>query len=88
MYGARPIRRWLEKNVVTVLSKMIVREEIAENSIVYIDVSAVKAGLVYRIGKTGGFVNKKSKNGCTKQKKKKSKNDEGHIVKKIKIEER
>lgn len=69
MYGARPIRRWLEKNVVTVLSKMIVREEIAENSIVYIDVSAVKAGLVYRIGKTGGFVNKKSKNGAQNKRK-------------------
>ncbi|CAH8252756.1 unnamed protein product [Arabidopsis lyrata] len=69
VYGARPIRRWLEKNVVTVLSKMIVREEIAENSIVYIDVSAVKAGLVYRIGKTGGFVNKKSKNGAQNKRK-------------------
>ncbi|CAL9215468.1 unnamed protein product [Arabidopsis halleri] len=76
VYGARPIKRWLEKKVVTDLSKMIVREEIVENSIVYIDVSAFKAGIVYRIDKNGGFVNKKTKN------------DDGHIVKKIKIEER
>ncbi|KAJ8536308.1 hypothetical protein K7X08_034709 [Anisodus acutangulus] len=34
VYGARPIRRWLEKKVVTELSK---KEEIDENSTVYID---------------------------------------------------
>ncbi|KAF2311208.1 hypothetical protein GH714_020904 [Hevea brasiliensis] len=37
VYGARPIRRWLEKKVVTELSRMLIREEIDENSTVYID---------------------------------------------------
>ncbi|KAB2089757.1 hypothetical protein ES319_A03G082200v1 [Gossypium barbadense] len=37
VYGARPIRRWLEKKVVTELSRMLVKEEIDENSTVYID---------------------------------------------------
>nr|CAD1824143.1 unnamed protein product [Ananas comosus var. bracteatus] len=42
VYGARPIRRWLEKRVVTQLSKMLIREEIDENSTVYIDASPGK----------------------------------------------
>ncbi|KAK9913499.1 hypothetical protein M0R45_037313 [Rubus argutus] len=32
VYGARPIRRWLEKKVVTELSRMLVGEELDENS--------------------------------------------------------
>ncbi|XP_026439257.1 chaperone protein ClpB1-like [Papaver somniferum] len=31
-FGARPIRRWLEKKVVTELSKILVKEEIDENA--------------------------------------------------------
>nr|GMC48374.1 chaperone protein ClpB1 [Ipomoea batatas] len=55
VYGARPIRRWLEKKVVTELSKMLVKEEIDENSTVYIDAGAdgeLKYGVEY-----GGLVN-------------------------------
>lgn len=55
MYGARPIRRWLEKKVVTEMSKMLIREEIDENSTVYIE--AGMEGLVYRVEKNGGMVN-------------------------------
>ncbi|KAI3915952.1 hypothetical protein MKW98_004393, partial [Papaver atlanticum] len=55
VYGARPIRRWLEKKVVTELSKMILREEIDENSTVYIDASLDGAELTYRVEKNGGM---------------------------------
>lgn len=57
VYGARPIRRWLEKRVVTELSRMLVREEIDENSTVYIDAGPTGSGLVYRVEKNGGLVN-------------------------------
>ncbi|KAG9153214.1 hypothetical protein Leryth_021241 [Lithospermum erythrorhizon] len=57
VYGARPIRRWLEKHVVTELSKMLIREEIDENSTVFIDASIDGKGLTYRVEKNGGLVN-------------------------------
>ncbi|KAI8543220.1 hypothetical protein RHMOL_Rhmol08G0200300 [Rhododendron molle] len=57
VYGARPIRRWLEKRVVTELSKMLVREEIDENSTVYIDAAYNKKELKYRVEKNRGLVN-------------------------------
>uniref|UniRef100_A0A3Q7H4E3 Clp R domain-containing protein n=1 Tax=Solanum lycopersicum TaxID=4081 RepID=A0A3Q7H4E3_SOLLC len=49
VYGARPIRRWLEKKVVTELSKMLVKEEINENSTVYIDARRGDKDLTYRV---------------------------------------
>ncbi|KAK7411351.1 hypothetical protein VNO78_02784 [Psophocarpus tetragonolobus] len=57
VYGARPIRRWLERKVVTELSRMLVKEEIDENSTVYIDAGAEGSELVYRVEKNGGIVN-------------------------------
>lgn len=57
VYGARPIRRWLERKVVTELSRMLVREEIDENSTVYIDAGPDGQDLVYRVEKNGGLVN-------------------------------
>ncbi|KAI5011589.1 hypothetical protein ZWY2020_013726 [Hordeum vulgare] len=56
VYGARPIRRWIEKRVVTQLSKMLIQEEIDENSMVYID-AANKDELAYRVDRTSGLVN-------------------------------
>ncbi|XP_048443865.1 chaperone protein ClpB1 [Pyrus x bretschneideri] len=56
VYGARPIRRWLEKKVVTELSRMLVREEIDENSTVFIETAPTGSGLVYRVEKNGGLV--------------------------------
>ncbi|KAI3894224.1 hypothetical protein MKX03_013871 [Papaver bracteatum] len=50
-------RRLLEKKVVTELSKMLVREEIAENSTVYFDASIDGNELAYRVEKNGGLVN-------------------------------
>lgn len=57
VYGARPIRRWLERKVVTELSRMLVKEEIDENSTVYIDASTNGSELVYRVENNGGIVN-------------------------------
>ncbi|CAL9225359.1 unnamed protein product [Arabidopsis halleri] len=51
VYGARPIRRWLERKVVTDISMMIVREEIDDDSIVCIDINVDKTDLVYQIDK-------------------------------------
>jgi hypothetical protein len=55
VYGARPIRRWLEKKVVTVLS-MLTRKVIDENTTVYIDVGPNDSYLVYRVENNGGLV--------------------------------
>ncbi|KAG9447598.1 hypothetical protein H6P81_013726 [Aristolochia fimbriata] len=57
VYGARPIRRWLEKKVVTQLSKMLIKGEIDENSTVYIDAAPGMEELTYRVEKNGGMVN-------------------------------
>lgn len=57
VYGARPIRRWLERKVVTELSRMLVKEEIDENSTVYINAGSGGQDLVYRVEKNGGLVN-------------------------------
>lgn len=80
----------MEKKVVTELSKMIVLEQIDENSTVYIDAGAGGSDLVYRVEKNGGLVNattgKKSDvlihipNGPKKS-------DAAQAVKKMRIEE-
>lgn len=57
VYGARPIRRWLERKVVTELSRMLIRDEIDESSTVCIDAASTGNDLVYRVERNGGFVN-------------------------------
>lgn len=57
VYGARPLRRWLERRVVTQLSRMLINDEIDDNSTVYIDVKPDGSELSYRVEKTGGLVN-------------------------------
>ena len=42
---------------VTKLSKMLIREEIDENSTVQIDAGPNGSGLVYKVEKNGGLVN-------------------------------
>ncbi|URD73059.1 Sigma-54 interaction domain [Musa troglodytarum] len=89
VYGARPIRRWLEKKVVTHLSKMLIQGEIDENTTVYIDAGRGKKELHYRVERNGGIVNaatgQKSDilieipNGAVK------KNDPVQAVKKMKV---
>uniref|UniRef100_A0A0A9AJU8 Clp ATPase C-terminal domain-containing protein n=1 Tax=Arundo donax TaxID=35708 RepID=A0A0A9AJU8_ARUDO len=53
----RPIRRWIEKRIVTQLSKMVIKEEIDENSTVFIDAAPSKVELTYRVDRNGGLVN-------------------------------
>lgn len=57
IYGARPLRRWLERRVVTQLSRMLINDEIDDNSTVYIDVKPDINELSYRVERTGGLVN-------------------------------
>ncbi|CAL9048091.1 unnamed protein product [Musa banksii] len=56
VYGARPIRRWLEKKVVTHLSRMLIQGEIDENTTVYIDAALGRNELSYRVERNGGLV--------------------------------
>ncbi|KAI7986165.1 Chaperone protein ClpB1 [Camellia lanceoleosa] len=89
VYGARPIRRWLEKRVVTELSKMLVKEEIDENSTVYIDVSYNRKELAYRVERNGGLVNAATgqKSDILIQIPNGPRSDAAQAVKKMKIEE-
>ncbi|KAK1265994.1 Chaperone protein ClpB1 [Acorus gramineus] len=87
VYGARPIRRWLEKKVVTQLSKMLISEEIDENSTVYIDAGMGKE-LSYRVEKNGGLVNSATgqKSDILIQIPSGVRNDPAQAVKKMKFE--
>lgn len=89
IYGARPIRRWLERKVVTELSRMLVREEIDESSTVYIDASPKGDNLVYRVQKNGGFVDAATgrKSDVLIQIPNGPRTDPSQAVKKMKIEE-
>lgn len=88
VYGARPIRRWLEKNVVTELSKMLIREEIDENSTVYIDAGTSGDKLAYKVEK-GGMVDATTgqKSDVLIQIPNGVRNDTSQAVKKMRIEE-
>jgi ATP-dependent Clp protease ATP-binding subunit ClpB len=57
VYGARPLRRWLERKVVTHLSRMVINDEVDDNSTVYIDAKPGAHALTYRVERNGGFVN-------------------------------
>ncbi|RVW58476.1 Chaperone protein ClpB1 [Vitis vinifera] len=89
VYGARPIRRWLEKKVVTELSKMLIREEIDENSTVYIDAGVSGKGLAYRVENNGGLVNASTgqKSDVLIRIPNGPRSDAAQAVKKMKIEE-
>lgn len=49
MYGARPLRRWLEHHILTDLSRMIVSGELVDGSTVIADADAAKGGLRYTV---------------------------------------
>lgn len=51
MYGARPIRRWVQKNVMTKLSEMLVKGEADEGSTISVDALDDKKGLKYEVVK-------------------------------------
>ncbi|KAK1627278.1 hypothetical protein QYE76_001593 [Lolium multiflorum] len=49
VYGARPIKRWMEKNVTTVLADMLVNGEACRGSTISIDAADDKRGLKYQV---------------------------------------
>jgi ATP-dependent Clp protease ATP-binding subunit ClpA len=49
MYGARPLKRWVEKHIVTTISKMMVSGEVDEGSTISIDAADDKKGLKYHV---------------------------------------
>ncbi|XBH95174.1 hypothetical protein VPH35_085790 [Triticum aestivum] len=51
MYGARPIRRWLQKNVMIKLSQMLVKGEASEGSTISIDATDDKKKLKFQVVK-------------------------------------
>jgi ATP-dependent Clp protease ATP-binding subunit ClpA len=51
MYGARPVRRWVQNNVMTTLSEMLVKGEVCEGSEIFIDATDGKKGLKYQVAK-------------------------------------
>ena len=51
MYGARPIRRWVQKNVMTRLSEMVVKGEVDAGSTISIDATDDKKALKYEVAK-------------------------------------
>ena len=72
--------------MVTQLSKMLIKEEIDENSTVYID--AKEKELVYRVEKNGGLVNADTgkKSDILIELPNGPRNDAAQVVKKMKIE--
>ncbi|KAI5018914.1 hypothetical protein ZWY2020_043802 [Hordeum vulgare] len=51
MYGARPIRRWVQENVMTTISEMLVNDEAGAGSTISIDATDDKKGLKYEVVK-------------------------------------
>ena len=47
MYGARPLRRWLEHNIITALSRMIISGELPDDSKVIVDID--QNGLTFAV---------------------------------------
>lgn len=73
----------------TELSRMLIREEIDENSTVYIDAGTKGSELVYRVEKNGGLVNAATgqKSDILIQIPNGPKSDAAQAVKKMRIEE-
>nr|QZA76099.1 HSP100.5 [Aeluropus littoralis] len=51
VYGARPIKRCLQKNVMTRISKMVVQEEVDDDCYVSVDADEEKRDLVFTVEK-------------------------------------
>jgi len=45
LYGARPLKRYLEKHIATILSRMIIAEQLVDNSVV--DIDAINGQLTF-----------------------------------------
>ncbi|KQK18496.1 hypothetical protein BRADI_1g42870v3 [Brachypodium distachyon] len=53
VYGARPVKMWVQKNVTTTISDMLINEEARQGSTISIDASHDKKGLKYQVVKKG-----------------------------------
>ncbi|VAI13403.1 unnamed protein product [Triticum turgidum subsp. durum] len=51
MYGARPIKRWIQKNVMNTICEMLVKGEVGEGSTISIDAADHNKGLKYEVVK-------------------------------------
>uniref|UniRef100_R7WFB2 ATP-dependent Clp protease ATP-binding subunit clpC n=1 Tax=Aegilops tauschii TaxID=37682 RepID=R7WFB2_AEGTA len=49
IYGARPIKRWIGKHMVTTISKMLVNGEACEGSTISVDAASDNKGLKYQV---------------------------------------
>ncbi|XP_057823301.2 chaperone protein ClpB1 isoform X1 [Cryptomeria japonica] len=87
VYGARPLRRWLEKNVVTRLSRMLISGEIDENSAVNIDAVSGQSKLSYHVERNGRLVTELKSDALTEIPASTVKSDAFQAVMKIRIEE-
>jgi ATP-dependent Clp protease ATP-binding subunit ClpB len=47
--GARPLRRWVEKNITTELSRMIIAQELPQNSTVKLTVNSTQSKLAFSV---------------------------------------
>ena len=54
VYGARPIKRWMKKNVTRVLVDMLGNGEACQGSTISIDAADVNRGLRYHVLKKQG----------------------------------
>ncbi|KAF7043730.1 hypothetical protein CFC21_053050 [Triticum aestivum] len=69
MYGARPIKRCLQKNVMTRISKMVVREEVNDDCYVSVDADEEKKDLVFAVDKQSSNENDDPSSSSTKKRK-------------------
>jgi hypothetical protein len=51
MFGARPIRRWVQENVVTMIAEMLVRGEAGAGSTISVEAMDDNKGLKYEVVK-------------------------------------
>lgn len=56
MYGARPIKRWVQKNIMISISKMLVKGEADKGSTIFIDAAIDWKGLEFRVVKRNNNV--------------------------------
>jgi ATP-dependent Clp protease ATP-binding subunit ClpB len=69
MYGARPIKRCLQKNIMTRISKMVVQEEVDDDCYVSVDADKEKKDLVFTVDKEGSKENEDDASSSTKKRK-------------------
>ncbi|XP_024313309.1 chaperone protein ClpB1 [Brachypodium distachyon] len=53
VYGARPVKMWVQKNVTTIISDILINGEARQGSTISIDASHDKKGLKYQVVKKG-----------------------------------